>query len=79
MKRWLEPLPDRSLPALNIQRQFFSILEKLPIDEITLKMSGLGKIVLFYSMCPRVEPAIRRTAEKLIGECQAYAGFVNCR
>lgn len=70
VKRWLEPLPDRSLPALNIQRQFFTILEKMQIDEISLKMSGLGKIVLFYSVCPRIEPAIKRTAEKLIGKSQ---------
>ncbi len=66
MRRWLEPLPDRSLPALNIQRQLFAILGRLPIDEITLKMSGLGKVVLFYSMCKRTDPAIKRAAEKLI-------------
>lgn len=68
VKRWLEPLPDKSLPALNIQRQFFAILEKMQIDTISLKMSGLGKIVLFYSKCPRVETAIKRIAERLVGE-----------
>src|SRR5271154_421915 len=29
VKRWLDPLPDRSLPALNIQREFFPILKKM--------------------------------------------------
>ncbi|KAI5983360.1 transcription factor iws1 [Pisolithus albus] len=29
VRRWLEPLPDRSLPALNIQRDFFPILRKM--------------------------------------------------
>jgi hypothetical protein len=67
VKRWLEPLPDKSLPALNIQHQFFQILERMTIDTISLKMSGLGKVVVFYSMCSRVEPSIKRSAEHLIG------------
>lgn len=66
VKRWLEPLPDKSLPALNIQHQFFQILMRMTIDTISLKMSGLGKVVVFYSMCSRVEPAIKRSAEHLI-------------
>ncbi|KAF6767082.1 Transcription factor IIS, N-terminal [Kalmanozyma brasiliensis GHG001] len=66
VKRWLEPLPDKSLPALNIQHQFFQILERMTIDTISLKMSGLGKVVVFYSMCSRVEPKIKRSAEYLI-------------
>ncbi|KAK0519007.1 Transcription factor iws1 [Tilletia horrida] len=66
VRRWLEPLPDHSLPALNIQRSFFSVLEKMPIDYISLKMSGLGKIVMFYSMNTKVDPAIRRSADRLI-------------
>lgn len=66
VKRWLEPLPDRSLPALNIQRQLFGVLESMSIDTISLKMSGLGRVVVFYSLCQRVEPPIRRVAEHLV-------------
>lgn len=66
VKRWLEPLPDRSLPALNIQKQLFGVLESMSIDTISLKMSGLGRVVVFYSLCKRVEPAIRRSAEHLV-------------
>lgn len=66
VKRWLEPLPDRSLPALNIQKQLFGVLEKMTIDTISLKMSGLGRVVVFYSLCERVETPIRRSAEHLI-------------
>lgn len=66
VKRWLEPLPDKSLPALNIQRQLFSVLESMSIDTISLKMSGLGRVVVFYSLSNRVETQIRRTAEHLI-------------
>ncbi|KAL5634523.1 hypothetical protein ACGC1H_002542 [Rhizoctonia solani] len=66
VRRWLEPLPDKSLPALSIQNAFFEILPKLDIDTAVLKESGLGKIVLFYTKCKRVTPAIRRTADTLV-------------
>ncbi len=75
VKRWLEPLPDKSLPALNIQHQFFQILERMTIDTISLKMSGLGKVVVFYSMCSKVEPKIKRSAEHLIGKYSSSHRF----
>jgi transcription factor IWS1 len=59
-------LPDKSLPALNIQKQLFGVLENMSIDTISLKMSGLGRVVVFYSLCTRVEQSIRRSAEHLI-------------
>lgn len=70
MRRFLEPLPDKSLPALNIQRELFAALEKLSpaIDTISLKMSGLGKVVMFYSRNKRVEGDLRRRADRLIGK-----------
>ncbi|GLB40363.1 putative TFIIS helical bundle-like domain containing protein [Lyophyllum shimeji] len=67
VRRWLEPLPDRSLPALNIQREFFTILRKMEfIDSAVLKESGLGKVVLFYTKCKRVTPDISRVALELV-------------
>ncbi|KAG8776962.1 Transcription factor iws1 [Ceratobasidium sp. 428] len=66
VRRWLEPLPDKSLPALSIQNAFFDIMPKVFIDTATLKESGLGKIVLFYTKCKRVTPAIRRIADTLV-------------
>ncbi|CAO1625855.1 unnamed protein product [Sympodiomycopsis kandeliae] len=68
VRRFLEPLPDKSLPALNIQRELFAALEKLSpsIDTISLKMSGLGKVVMFYSQNKRVEKDLRRRADRLI-------------
>ena len=67
VKRWLEPLPDRSLPALNIQREFFSIIRKMEfIDNAVLKESGLGRIILFYTKCKRVTPDITRIANELV-------------
>ncbi|MBW0495475.1 hypothetical protein O181_035190 [Austropuccinia psidii MF-1] len=66
VKRWLEPLPDRSLPALNIQRSLLQLLSKMSIDTQSLKASQLGRIVLFYTKCPRVDPSIKRLADNLV-------------
>lgn len=66
VRRWLEPLPDKSLPALNIQNAFFEAISKMYIDTNTLKDSGLGKIVLFYTKCKRVTPHIQRQADVLV-------------
>lgn len=67
VRRWLEPLPDRSLPALNIQRELFSTIRKMEfIDTAVLKESGLGRIVLFYTKCKRVNPDIARIANDLV-------------
>lgn len=51
---------------------FFNDVELTPIssqvfiDTATLKESGLGKIVLFYTKCKRVTPPIRRIADTLV-------------
>lgn len=67
MRRWLEPLPDKSLPALNIQREFFPLIRKMEfIDSAVLKESGLGRVVLFYTKCKRVTPDIQRIASELV-------------
>lgn len=67
VRRWLEPLPDRSLPALNIQRELFNIIKKMEfIDSAVLKESGLGRIVLFYTKCKRVTPDVARIANDLV-------------
>ncbi|EAU85354.1 transcription factor iws1 [Coprinopsis cinerea okayama7 len=67
VRRWLEPLPDKSLPALNIQRELFNVIRKMEfIDSAVLKESGLGRIVLFYTKCKRVTPDIARIANELV-------------
>ncbi|KIL58755.1 hypothetical protein M378DRAFT_200399 [Amanita muscaria Koide BX008] len=67
VRRWLEPLPDRSLPALNIQRELFGVIRKMEfIDSSVLKESGLGRIVLFYTKCSRVNSDIKRIANDLV-------------
>ncbi|KAI5119421.1 hypothetical protein M0805_009872 [Coniferiporia weirii] len=66
VRRWLEPLPDRSLPALNIQTFFFEQLSKMYIDTNSLKESGLGRVVLFYTKCKRATAPVARMANELV-------------
>lgn len=65
IRTWLEPLPDKSLPAFSIQRTLLTALQKLPITKEHLAESGIGKIVIFYRNAPRVEQSIRRIADSL--------------
>lgn len=65
---FLEPLSDGSLPAYNIQRDLFTCLARLPIDKEALISSGIGKVVLFYTKSKKPEVAIKRLAEKLLGD-----------
>ncbi|GAA5934093.1 transcription factor SPN1 [Sporobolomyces koalae] len=68
VKKWLEPLKDKSLPALNIQRPLFNILRTLTIETSALKSSELGRVVYFYTKCKRVDPAIARLANQLVSD-----------
>ncbi|KAI5787133.1 hypothetical protein EDC01DRAFT_708022 [Geopyxis carbonaria] len=66
VRRWLEPLPNRSLPAYNVQKLMFEILARLKPDIEHLRESGIGKIVMFYTKDSRPELHIKRQAEKLV-------------
>ncbi|XXH02227.1 Transcription factor iws1 [Hypoxylon texense] len=68
VKFFLEPLNDGSLPAYNIQRQIFEALARLPVEKETLRSSGIGKVVLFYTKSKKPEVGIKRIAERLLGE-----------
>lgn len=68
LKFFLEPLNDGSLPSYTIQRDIFTCLTQLPIEKDALLSSGIGKVVLFYTRSKRAEPAIKRMAERLVGE-----------
>ncbi|KAG0181879.1 Transcription factor iws1 [Apophysomyces sp. BC1034] len=66
IRLWLEPLPDRSLPGLDIQTEMLDVMDNLPIASDHLRESGVGKIVYFYTKSPRVETRVRRKAEQLV-------------
>lgn len=67
VRMWLEPLPDGSLPAYEIQKVLLNSLIELPIKTIHLRESGIGKVILFYQKSKRVEPTLKRIADKLVG------------
>lgn len=67
VRMWLEPLPDASLPAFEIQRALFGVIDNLPIKTIHLRESALGKVVIFYQKSKRPQPSIKRIADRLIG------------
>ncbi|KAJ3479528.1 hypothetical protein NLI96_g8997 [Meripilus lineatus] len=67
VRRWLEPLPDKSLPALDIQKEFFPTLRKMEfIDTNVLKESKLGRVIIFYTKSKKVTPDIGRLANDLV-------------
>ncbi|CAI9095302.1 OLC1v1031223C1 [Oldenlandia corymbosa var. corymbosa] len=74
LKTWLEPLPDGSLPNINIRAAILKILTDFPIDleqfdrREQLKKSSLGKVIMFLSKSDEETPANRRLAKDLVDQ-----------
>ncbi|XP_077215002.1 protein IWS1 homolog 1-like [Tasmannia lanceolata] len=72
LKNWLEPLPDGSLPNINIRSAILKILTEFPIDldqfdrREQLKKSGLGKVIMFLSKSDEETTSNRRLAKDLV-------------
>ena len=72
MKRWLDALPDGSLPNVRIRSELLRALQVLQLDlgdenrKDQMKRSGLGKAVMFLSRCPDELVANRRIAADLV-------------
>jgi len=67
VKRWLEPLENKSLPAYSIQKELFKYLGSFVVSNpALLRESGIGKIVAFYTKDVRPQPDIKRQANILI-------------
>ncbi|XLR10683.1 hypothetical protein S83_038621, partial [Arachis hypogaea] len=72
LKNWLEPLPDGSLPNINIRTAILTILNVFPIDleqydrREQLKKSGLGKVIMFLSKSDEEINVNRKLAKKLV-------------
>ncbi|KAM7490982.1 hypothetical protein LguiA_033903 [Lonicera macranthoides] len=72
LKNWLEPLPDGSLPNINIRAAVLKILTDLPLDleqydrREQLKKSGLGKVIIFLSKSDEETTSNRRLAKDLV-------------
>lgn len=66
---WLAPLPDKSLPALEVRSTLLKILEGYPrLEQGILKQSGLGKAVMFLFKHPKELRENKLIASKLIRE-----------
>ncbi|KAI5185888.1 transcription factor SPN1 [Nematocida homosporus] len=66
LKKWLEPLPDNSLPHNDVKKGVFDILQHFTPEKEHLIESGIGKIVLFYSKNPYEKKEIKRMAKQLV-------------
>jgi transcription factor SPN1 len=72
LKNWLEPLPDGSLPNMNIRSAVLKLLTDFPIDleqydrREQLKKSGLGKVIMFLSKSDEETTANRKLAKELV-------------
>eukprot|EP01087_Luapelamoeba_hula_P016294 TRINITY_DN5009_c1_g1_i1.p1 TRINITY_DN5009_c1_g1~~TRINITY_DN5009_c1_g1_i1.p1 ORF type:complete len:377 (+),score=94.23 TRINITY_DN5009_c1_g1_i1:550-1680(+) len=68
VKKWLDPMPDSSLPALNVRRDLLTVLAKLPVDKRHLQDSGIGRAVVNLARAPTETPTNKRLANHLITE-----------
>ncbi|PWA65684.1 Transcription factor IIS [Artemisia annua] len=72
LRNWLEPLPDGSLPNINIRAAILRILTEFPIDldqydrREQLKKSGLGKVIMFLSKSDEETTSNRKLAKDLV-------------
>uniref|UniRef100_A0A0N5AN69 TFIIS N-terminal domain-containing protein n=1 Tax=Syphacia muris TaxID=451379 RepID=A0A0N5AN69_9BILA len=69
VSEWLAPLPDKSLPALEIRTELLRILQGYGrLEPGTLKQSGLGRAVMLLFKHPRETPENKRLAQNLLRE-----------
>uniref|UniRef100_A0A1I7WIS6 TFIIS N-terminal domain-containing protein n=1 Tax=Heterorhabditis bacteriophora TaxID=37862 RepID=A0A1I7WIS6_HETBA len=69
VSEWLAPLPDKSLPALEIRTELLKILQGFGrLEQSILKQSGLGKAVMLLYKHPRETKSNKEMAAKLIRE-----------
>uniref|UniRef100_A0AC34FM96 TFIIS N-terminal domain-containing protein n=1 Tax=Panagrolaimus sp. ES5 TaxID=591445 RepID=A0AC34FM96_9BILA len=67
ISEWLAPLPDKSLPALEIRTTLLKILSSFPnLEPGVLKQSGLGKAVMLIFKHPKETRENKIMASKLI-------------
>ncbi|CAG87905.2 DEHA2E08360p [Debaryomyces hansenii CBS767] len=68
VRLWLEPLPDASMPAYQIQKELIHSLTVLPIKTDHLIASGIGKVLVYYQRSKRTEANLKKVVDRLIGD-----------
>jgi len=66
IRLFLEPLPDGTLPIINIQRDLLQFMLQMPITIEFLRSSFVGRVVKFYATCPRITQEVQKMAEQLV-------------
>ena len=67
ISEWLAPLPDKSLPALEIRTTLLKILSSFPeLESGVLKQAGLGKAVMLMYKHPKETRENKILASNLI-------------
>ena len=77
IRLWLEPLPNRSLPAIHLRKALLELLRNLPIETDHLRESEVGKIIMFFARRPKEVPEIQRLAKELVSRWSRPI-IVNC-
>jgi hypothetical protein len=73
IKRWLEPLPDRSFPNSTLRMGIFEALDEITdpdrggvaVSPDEVAESGIGRIVMFYKLKDK-NPNLKNIAQRLI-------------
>lgn len=66
VRKWLEPLPDKSLPNIKIKKALLDVLRNLSINKSFLLESKIGFIVHFYMNSPEEPKEIKNMAKDVI-------------